>query len=891
MKKKFNTIHVILFILCLSLVINVYKSNAQSVAINATGASADPSAILDVSSTTKGLLAPRMTFAQRSLISAPSAGLLVYQTDALAGFYYNNGNSWLPLSNVGYWGLNGTSIYNTNTDHKVGIGTTTPMARLHVADSSVVFSASATLPTIPGLPPISGAGNRMMWYADKAAFRVGGLNGNANNSNSWDKDSIGNYSFAGGLNNLAKGNYSMSFGLNNYVSGNVAFALGLGNSVSGPLSGAFGDENTVSGNSSNAFGSINNITNDFSFITGYGNTVSGYRSFASGEYNNVSGLASFAVGSSNWVSNSSYALGNRNFIYGGTSAAIGGRNKVYGYSSVAMGESNIAKKYYSVVVGSYNDTTETIPNYYEINQTDRIFQIGNGLNNAGNEIRSNALTVLRNANTGIGNILNPTEKLEIDGAIRIADAFSSLTAADGTIRHTASGFEGRHGGAWIPFSGTVSGSSYWGLNGTSIYNTNTDHKVGIGTNNPMARLHVADSSVVFSASAVLPTIPGLPPISGAGNRMMWYADKAAFRVGGIATAAANVWDKDSIGNYSVGVGYNTKAKGEYSFAAGNASVATGDYAVAMGNGVTASGWVSTAFGYKTQATNNGTLAMGFNSIASGQGAFAGGSDAVASNDKTFAYGSSVTASGAGSFALGLGTTSSGNYATAMGVGSSAIGQSSFSMGVGTKSKAINSFVIGEYNDAGDVPSSVTPAVGDRLFQVGNGTSGSTHNAITVLRSGFVGIGYTSQTLPADLLEVNGKIGCVSVNTLSDRRYKSNIKTIDSGLIKILQLRGVTYDWDKTRTERNLDNKNHIGFIAQELELVLPQAVNVGEDAQKTRTVDYQEVIPVLVEAIKDQQKEIETLKKTLNEKDAAFAQRIAALEAIVLNKVNQTDKK
>ncbi|MBK7040698.1 MAG: hypothetical protein IPH46_09560 [Bacteroidetes bacterium] len=73
----------------------------------------------------------------------------------------------------------------TNTG-RGGIGTTNPSARLHVADSSVVFTGPASLPVIPSMPPLSGAGTRMMWYADKAAFRVGSVSGNQ-----WDKDSIG----------------------------------------------------------------------------------------------------------------------------------------------------------------------------------------------------------------------------------------------------------------------------------------------------------------------------------------------------------------------------------------------------------------------------------------------------------------------------------------------------------------------------------------------------------------------------------------------------------------------------------------------------------------------------------------------------------------------------
>lgn len=71
---------------------------SQSAAINASGAAADASAMLEIASTTKGLLIPRMTATERTAIGTPAEGLLVYQTDATIGFYFYKGGVWTRLS-------------------------------------------------------------------------------------------------------------------------------------------------------------------------------------------------------------------------------------------------------------------------------------------------------------------------------------------------------------------------------------------------------------------------------------------------------------------------------------------------------------------------------------------------------------------------------------------------------------------------------------------------------------------------------------------------------------------------------------------------------------------------------------------------------------------------
>jgi len=103
------------FLLSLLTFITVTFSFAQNVAINATGALPDNSAMLDVSSTTKGFLPPRMTQSQRNSISLPATGIIIYQTDATTGLFCNKGTpaapNWqligpAPLLSYGYFSGN-----------------------------------------------------------------------------------------------------------------------------------------------------------------------------------------------------------------------------------------------------------------------------------------------------------------------------------------------------------------------------------------------------------------------------------------------------------------------------------------------------------------------------------------------------------------------------------------------------------------------------------------------------------------------------------------------------------------------------------------------------------------------------------------------------------------
>ena len=112
----------------------------QGVAITTDGSAPASSAMLDVKSTDKGMLVPRMTTAQRTAIANVVKGLLVFD-NTTASFWFYNGTAWTELAAGGAssWTANGTSISNTNSGF-VGIGTTTPTEKLHISNGQLRLS-------------------------------------------------------------------------------------------------------------------------------------------------------------------------------------------------------------------------------------------------------------------------------------------------------------------------------------------------------------------------------------------------------------------------------------------------------------------------------------------------------------------------------------------------------------------------------------------------------------------------------------------------------------------------------------------------------------------------------------------------------------------------------
>ena len=99
---------------------------------------------------------------------------------------------------------------------------------------------------------------------------------------------------------------------------------------------------------------------------------------------------------------------------------------------------------------------------------------------------------------------------------------------------------------------------------------------------------------------------------------------------------------------------------------------------------------------------------------------------------------------------------------------------------------------------------------------------------------------------------------------SDIKYKKNIVPIADSLANVLNLNGISFEWKVDEyKDKGFPEGRHYGVIAQDIEKVLPEVVKTSSDGSKS--VAYTEIIPVLIEAIKEQQKQIELLKTEIKD--------------------------
>jgi hypothetical protein len=126
------------------------------------------------------------------------------------------------------------------------------------------------------------------------------------------------------------------------------------------------------------------------------------------------------------------------------------------------------------------------------------------------------------------------------------------------------------------------------------------------------------------------------------------------------------------------------------------------------------------------------------------------------------------------------------------------------------------------------------------------------------------------------LYVGGNAYCTGAWSGSDARWKKNVQPVAHALDKVTHLQGVTYDWRRDEfPDRNFDEGTQLGFLAQEVEKVVPEAVHT--DAEGYKAVAYEKLTAVLTEGVKEQQTEIESLKA----RNAALENDVTELKALV----------
>ena len=104
-------------------------------------------------------------------------------------------------------------------------------------------------------------------------------------------------------------------------------------------------------------------------------------------------------------------------------------------------------------------------------------------------------------------------------------------------------------------------------------------------------------------------------------------------------------------------------------------------------------------------------------------------------------------------------------------------------------------------------------------------------------------------------------GNITAYYSSDITLKDNIRPIESALFKVKQLRGITFNWNNKAEQAEREKGRDVGLIAQEVQKVLPEIVQIRPNG--TLAIQYEKVVPLLVEAVKDQQTIIENLENRI----------------------------
>jgi len=605
---------------------------------------------------------------------------------------------------------------------------------------------------------------------------------------------------------------------------------------------------------------------DFGFVSITGETSSpvGYCTISGGRFNNAGGGFSTVGG------------GDQNGTFGyGSTVSGGAGNIAYGeFSTIGGGDGHEASGYESTVSGGAGNSASglcsSVPGGRE-NEAAGKYSLAAGWRakalHAGSFVWADSTNAdfastganqfLIRAGTGVGiNVNDPTADLDINGQLRI---------------------RGGSPGAGKILTSSADGTAAW-TNPSSIADndwTLTDDVLYTGGGWSIARAGN--------------TIDGLGPNTHVNLGYGCTTGGGPFPSVGFCTVSGGKWNA-ATGDYSTsgGGGANqasgsssTIGGGSYNTASGPTStVSGGSYNDASGSHSTIGGgnYNDTGNEYSTVGgglLNNAsgecsTIPGGFYNAAAGYASLAAGCRAKANHRGTFVWADSMDADFA--------STGDNQFIIRAGGG----------VGIGTNSPGAGLHVKGSgfpksfgyfdtdsiYQDAGLRFYEAGVEKSHLFHQAGTNTLnlyGDGYTGISINADGEVGIGTTA---PNYTLDVRGTIGNFATLYHSDRRWKDNIQTLSNSLDKVQQLRGVSFDWKRDEcADMNFPEGRQIGLIAQEVEEVIPEVVSTAAGGYKS--IDYAKLVALLIEANKEQQKQIDELREQL----AKFAAQANASES------------
>lgn len=520
---------------------------------------------------------------------------------------------------------------NANFSGNVGIGTSTPAAKL-VVQGGAILAEGAT-----GGTPFNGSGTRLMWIPSKAAFRAG------RTVDSWEDADIGNDSAA--------------FGYNNKISATYSFGAGHNNTVLSDSSVVFGETNIISAGGSTG-----------SAVFGGNNTVQGANSFVSGYLNTIdASLGSTIFGENNHVTSSAHGM-----ILGGKENGLFAAD--YG---VALGQGMTVSAAHSMGINLYGDSTNRT-----LSQANTMAIMGGSLG-IGTLTPTTLFEVFGTSTLATTTISSSTIASLNVGNLNIGGSLTGISVGDAYLTHDQT-FSGLNiFSATTTFATTTVAST--SIQTANISNLNVGQGLDVSgsttLHNPLFISGTNGSNFdMGSAGTYFQWIPN----KGAFRAGLVEADQWA--TGNIAAYSAAFGKNNTItavGGFAAGTGNTVWGGGSDGFAAGTGNNVSGGF-----------GTLGAAFGNNNVITYPSGFAAGTNNHVDGIGtAFGNGNyiDAGVIDGFAAGRGSRVHAGGSYSFAAGYIAQVSGESSGAFGESVSSTANNSFVFGKQMLVSGANSF--------------------------------------------------------------------------------------------------------------------------------------------------------------------------------------------------------